>query len=221
MARHRADVSVAPSALSRIVPRNMPKLRDETYAARRRHILDSARACFARKGFHAASMLDLQAEAGVSAGAIYVYFKGKHDIVLAIAEENTDRLATALDAALDAQDGKPLRDTLRAVVTLMDRIARGPYGGAGFDVWGEAGRDPAIGTIVKRRQAALVERFTAVARRAIDRGELPADADPGRVGAALFGACVVGYYTQRLTCGGPGPSAYVDGLLAGLGARRR
>ena len=199
----------------------MPKLRDETYAARRRHILDSARACFARKGFHATSMHDLQEEAGVSVGALYVYFTSKQEIVRAIAEESIDRLATALDGALDAQDGGSLRDTLRAVVTLMDRIARGPYGSAGFDVWGEAGRDPAIGAIVKRRQAALVERFTEITRRAIDRGELPADADPGRVGAALFGACVVGYYTQRLTCGGPGPSAYVDGLLTGLGARRR
>lgn len=199
----------------------MPKLRDETYAARRRHILDAARICFARKGFHAASMLDLQAEAGVSAGAIYVYFAGKHDIVLAIAEENVEELAAVLDKALETQDGDSLRDTLCVVVRRMDRIARGPYGAAAFDVWGEAGRDPAIGRIVKRRQAALVDRFTESARRAIASGELPADADPKKVGAALFGACVVGYYTQRLTFGGPGPEAYVDGLLAGLRTRRR
>ena len=198
----------------------MPKLRDETYAARRRHILDAARACFARKGFHAASMLDLQAEAGVSAGAIYVYFKGKHDIVLAIAEENIERLSAVLDAALEAEDGDTLGDTLRAVVRQMDRIARGPYGGAGFDIWAEAGRDKAIGRIVRQRQKALVERFTEVARRAIASGELPAKASPDEVGAALFGACVLGYYTQRLTLGGPGPEAYVDGLLVGLSARR-
>ncbi len=165
----------------------MPKLRDETYAARRRHILDSARACFARKGFHATSMHDLQEEAGVSVGALYVYFTSKQEIVRAIAEESIDRLATALDGALDAQDGGSLRDTLRAVVTLMDRIARGPYGSAGFDVWGEAGRDPAIGAIVKRRQAALVERFTAVARRAIDRGGCPRTPTRGGSGRRCSG----------------------------------
>lgn len=198
----------------------MPKLRDETYAARRRHILDAARTCFARRGFHAASMLDLQAEAGVSAGAIYVYFAGKREIVQAIAEENIELLAAALDRVLDAQDGAGLRDTLIAAVGQVDRVSRGPYGGVGFDVWGEAGRDPAVARLVKRRQAALVERFGAVARRAIAAGELPADADPDTVGAALFGACVVGYYTQRLTYGGPGPSAYVDGLLTGLAPRR-
>ena len=198
----------------------MPKLRDETYAARRRHILDAARACFARRGFHAASMLDLQAEAGVSAGAIYVYFKGKHDIVLAIAEENIEQLSAVLDAALEVQDGDTLRDILCAVVRQMDRIARGPYGAAGFDIWAEAGRDKAIGRTVRKRQRALVDRFAALARRGITRGELPAKANPDEVGAALFGACVLGYYTQRLTLGGPGPEAYVDGLLAGLGARR-
>lgn len=198
----------------------MPKLRDETYAARRRHILDSARACFARKGFHAASMLDLQAEAGVSAGAIYVYFTGKQEIVLAIAEENIDQLKAALDEALALQDGDGLREAALRAVRSVDRAARGPYGGVAFDVWGEAVRDTAIGRIVRRRQSALVARFQALARHAIARGELPATADPDAVGAALFGACVVGYYTQRLTLGGPGPEAYVDGLLAGLGARR-
>lgn len=198
----------------------MPKLRDETYAARRRHILDAARACFARRGFHAASMLDLQAEAGVSAGAIYVYFKGKDDIVLAIAEENIERLSAVLDAALEAQDGETLRDALVRTVAVVDRVTRGPYGGAGFDVWAEAGRSKAIGRIVRQRQKALVDRFAALARHGIDRGELPAKADPDKVGAALFGACVVGYYTQRLTVGGPGPEAYVEGLLAGLGTRR-
>jgi AcrR family transcriptional regulator len=198
----------------------VPKLRDETYAARRRHILDAARACFARRGFHAASMLDLQAEAGVSAGAIYVYFKGKHDIVLAIAEENIEQLTAVLDAALEVRDGDTLRDTLVRAVAVVDRVTRGPYGGAGFDVWAEAGRDKAIGRIVRQRQKAIVERFAVLARRAIAAGELPTKANPDEVGAALFGACVLGYYTQRLTLGGPGPEAYVDALLAGLGARR-
>lgn len=184
----------------------MPKLRDETYAARRRHILDSARACVARKGFHAASMLDLQAEAGVSAGAIYVYFTGKQEIVLTIAEETIDQLTAVIDEALALQDGDGLREAALRAVRSVERASRGPYGGAAFDVWGEAVRDKAIGRIVGRRQTALVARFQALARHA--------------VGSALFGACVAGYHAQRLTLGGPGPEAYVDGLLAGLGARR-
>lgn len=198
----------------------MPKLRDETYAARRRHILDSARACVARKGFHAASMLDLQAEAGVSAGAIYVYFTGKQEIVLTIAEETIDQLTAVIDEALALQDGDGLREAALRAVRSVERASRGPYGGAAFDVWGEAVRDKAIGRIVRQRQTALVARFQALARHAVDRGELPATADPDAVGSALFGACVAGYHAQRLTLGGPGPEAYVDGLLAGLGARR-
>jgi AcrR family transcriptional regulator len=199
----------------------MPKLREETYAARRAHILDAARACFSRKGFHAASMLDLQAEAGVSAGAIYVYFPSKRDIIMAIAEENLDLLDRALDEVLVQHDGHPLRDALLAVTGVIDRASRGPSRGIAFDVWGETARDRAIGRLVTPRLRDIRDRFADAARRAIDAGELPRSADPDAIGAALFGACVPGYYTLRMTIDGTTPEAYVDGLLAALGARGR
>lgn len=199
----------------------MPKLRDETYAARRAHILDAARACFSRKGFHAASMLDLQAEAGVSAGALYVYFPSKREIVLAIAEENLDLLDRALDEALAGAGEAPLREALLAVLRVVERVSRGPSRGIAFDVWGEATRDRALGRMANARLGAVRDRFADAARRAVDAGELPAAADPGQVGAALFGACVPGYYTLRMTVDGTAPEAYVDGLLAGVGARPR
>lgn len=197
----------------------MPKLRDETYAARRAHILDAARACFSRKGFHAASMLDLQAEAGVSAGAIYVYFPSKREIIAAIAEENLDLLDRALDEALSNADGAPLHEALLAVVRVINRVTAGPSRGIAFDVWGEATRDREMGRMVDTRFGGARDRFREAAARAIAAGELPATADPDQVGTALFGACVPGYYTLRMTVDGTAPEAYVDGLLAGLGAR--
>ena len=54
----------------------MPKVSDAHRAARRRQILDAARRRFVRNGFHATSMQDIFAEAGLSAGAVYRYFPG-------------------------------------------------------------------------------------------------------------------------------------------------
>ena len=59
--------------------RAMPRVSDEHLAARRQQILDAARACFLRNGFHATSMQDVIGEAGLSVGAVYRYFKSKNE----------------------------------------------------------------------------------------------------------------------------------------------
>ncbi len=54
---------------------------------RRRQILAAARICFARAGFHGASMGQICAEAQMSPGALYRYFPSKDAIIEAIADE--------------------------------------------------------------------------------------------------------------------------------------
>jgi AcrR family transcriptional regulator len=196
----------------------MPRLREETYAARRQHILDAARACFSRRGFHAASMMDLQEEAGVSAGAIYVYFPGKADIVNAITEQNLAQTEDALRTILQADPAPNLHDALLQVVELVDRIAKGPTAGIAFDVWGEAARDPQVGKVVKQRFAAIRGLFADLAARAVKTGDLPKRTDTKAAGAALFAQVVLGYYTLRLTSGDVRPKPYVAGIVSMLRA---
>lgn len=74
----------------------MPKLSDAAMAARRREILDAARRCFARKGFHATTISDVCREAGVSAGGLYTHFPNKHAIVAALGSDLTQE-SGALD----------------------------------------------------------------------------------------------------------------------------
>ena len=64
--------------------------------SRHRQIMDAAITCFARHGFSQATMLNIKAESGLSAGAIYRYFRSKEDIVAAIAAENHAAEAAAL-----------------------------------------------------------------------------------------------------------------------------
>lgn len=54
--------------------------------AKRRQILDGARAVFLAQGFDAASMGEIAREAGVSKGTLYVYFKNKEELFEAIVE---------------------------------------------------------------------------------------------------------------------------------------
>ncbi len=97
----------------------MPKLKPGTQQARREHILDQAELCFARAGFHRTTMQDICKEAGVSPGALYVYFPSKEALIAGIAERNRDKLADQLKHVSEAPDLMTAFDALAATTSSM------------------------------------------------------------------------------------------------------
>src|SRR5215208_5564294 len=65
-------------------------------AATRRRLLDAAIAVVADRGFHAASVDAIAAEAGYSVGAIYSNFGGKDDLFLAVFDEHASWFESVL-----------------------------------------------------------------------------------------------------------------------------
>jgi AcrR family transcriptional regulator len=65
----------------------MPRLTQERRSARQQQIVDAARQCFLRQGFHATSMADVLGAAQLSAGAVYNYFASKEDLIAAISQQ--------------------------------------------------------------------------------------------------------------------------------------
>ncbi|MDI9222413.1 TetR/AcrR family transcriptional regulator [Pantoea sp. EA-12] len=60
----------------------LSKSENETLIQQRQQlIIDAAKICFSRSGFHGASMADISRESGLGAGQIYRYFKSKELIV--------------------------------------------------------------------------------------------------------------------------------------------
>jgi AcrR family transcriptional regulator len=57
--------------------------REQLRQERRKEILDAALAVFAEKGYHAANVSDVAAQAGVSQGTIYWYFESKDELLTA------------------------------------------------------------------------------------------------------------------------------------------
>src|SRR4051812_20026284 len=78
-------------------------------------ILTAAMTCFARSGFHKASMQDICAEAGMSAGNLYRYFRSKEAIIGAIAEAERVRNAAIFEQLLRADD--PVRGLVELAST--------------------------------------------------------------------------------------------------------
>ncbi|MFM7200200.1 MAG: TetR/AcrR family transcriptional regulator [Myxococcota bacterium] len=67
---------------------------------KRESILDAAIRVFARQGFHQSRVADIAREAGVADGTIYIYFKHKEDILIAIFEEKMALVLQKLRAEL-------------------------------------------------------------------------------------------------------------------------
>ncbi len=70
----------------------MPKVSEEHKQQRRRQVLDGARRCFAQHGYEGATVARLEAEVGLSRGAIFNYFPNKEALFAEIALEWSNRL---------------------------------------------------------------------------------------------------------------------------------
>ena len=60
-----------------------PSRHEQVREERRQQILEAALKVFSQKGFHAANVSDVAAQAGVSQGTIYWYFDSKDDLFMA------------------------------------------------------------------------------------------------------------------------------------------
>jgi AcrR family transcriptional regulator len=186
----------------------MPRVSDQYLAARRQQILDAARVCFTRNGFHATSMHDVIAEAGLSVGAVYRYFKSKDELVTAIASQITDEVADQIRAM-------PTVPLEQAVDRVLDDFEPrlGPNGvfRLALQVWAESLRNPTLADLIRQVYGTLRDRFVDLARRAQDAGHLSPKADPEAVGAVLFGM-VLGYMLQRTLTGRPDRDTFHAGV---------
>src|ERR687890_47527 len=70
----------------------MPKVSEEQLSARRGAILEGARRAFARHGYEGATVKVLEAETGLSRGAIFHHFRDKEALFLALAEQDAQRM---------------------------------------------------------------------------------------------------------------------------------
>src|SRR5207344_390202 len=124
---------------------------DPPPGAKRDAILRAAIDVFAERGFFNAQVADVARAAGVAAGTVYLYFKGKDDLLVSIFERSMrDGLADGRAAVTDLQD--PRERLLRLARAHLARLGRD--------------RNLAIVFQVELRQSTkFMERFSATLLR--------------------------------------------------------
>jgi AcrR family transcriptional regulator len=181
-------------------------------SAKIRHILDSARICFARDGFHRAGTADICREAGISPANLYQYFSSKDDIIVAIAEEyRSDDLA--LLAEIDRRGPLPA-----AITTGFDELAAEIesdqlYPRLRLEILAEATRNPRVRAVVSAAERDVQTELTRMIAAAQAKGELARTLAADDL-ASLILALYDGVFARHVALGVAMP-------LAGMGAMLR
>lgn len=111
---------------------------------RRDLILTAAERAFARHGFHGANMQHVAAEAQMSAGNLYRYFRSKDAIVSGLTARDRAGIASDFQHLAQAPDlleafGRMLRKHLCEEPVWRSRLA--------LEIWAEAARNPHIAAL--------------------------------------------------------------------------
>jgi AcrR family transcriptional regulator len=199
----------------------MTRVKQEHLDARRKQILDAARRCFVRNGFHATSMQDIFAESGMSAGGIYRYFKSKDDLVEAIADGSLSFIAETCEELLAIPELPPLDDAVCQLLDRMLQLNREQFVmPIALQVWGEALRTPRLAGLV----AAMVDRIQRLLVRLVERyqavGLIDPQARPDYV-ARTLSLVLAGFVAQHAVLGDVDVPMVRSGLHALLVGDRR
>lgn len=174
-----------------MLPAGQPKFKRRK-ADRPDEIVAAALEVFAEKGFAAARLEDIAARAGVSKGAIYLYFATKEDIFRAVVEQGVAPNLEILRAGLSSPT-EDFADLLRSLVKgLAEVISATSVGGIVKMVIGESRNFPELAQAWHDRlvQPALSSMTNAIAA-AQARGELRAG-DPRQYAISLISPMLLG-----------------------------
>ena len=117
------------------------------------------------------TMDDVATAAGVGRASVFRRYGSKRDMLL-------ETLGGIMNTHVAIPDTGSLEGDLRVVVA--DTLALWHVPGVSRmakQVYGEAGRDPAVAEIIRTSMRTRMERSWVVYERAIERGELPPNAD--------------------------------------------
>lgn len=150
---------------------------------RRTEILDAAECCFARSGFHQASMQEICAEAGMSPGNLYRYFPSKEALIAGISERNR---ADAVASFALVDQAPTFFEGLAGLARhhLVDRTDTEV--GLCAEIMAESRRNPEIARLYHDIENDIKNRIADMLRRAVERGEIRADLDIAAAASVLM-----------------------------------
>jgi AcrR family transcriptional regulator len=149
---------------------------------KRQEILAAAERCFARSGFHGATIGQICDEASISPGHLYYYFTSKEAIIGAITSAGLEYVKARF--AEVTEDEHPIRSLVAEFERLkaLNRTKSGVL----LDVLAEAARNPQISKILQDTSEEMSQLLAQFLRRGQAHGQIDPDLDAGIASALLI-----------------------------------
>jgi AcrR family transcriptional regulator len=147
--------------------------RPDVSEERKNQILEAALAVFARLGFHASRMDDIAAEAGLSKGALYLYYKSKDAIIAALLKYFFTQEFKHLQKFVEADRQEPIAEQLlqltRQFGSAMQWMTR--LMPISFEFYALAGRDREVRQFLQEYFKTYRSGLALLIQRGVERGE--------------------------------------------------
>jgi AcrR family transcriptional regulator len=149
---------------------------------KRAEILAAAERCFARSGFHGATIAQICDEAGISPGHLYHYFTSKETIIGAITSAGLGYVRARFAEITEDQD------PIRALVSEFERLKalNRTKSGVLLDVLAEATRNPEVCRILQDTSEDMRRLLAGFLRRGQAHGQIDPDLDADMASALLI-----------------------------------
>jgi AcrR family transcriptional regulator len=160
----------------------MPKVTSVYKAELKEKIIQAAIESFSQTGFDRTKMEDIAKRLGLSKGTIYLYFKSKEDLFLAICEHNIQR-SDREDAGLFvrkenvASDAEQIYDNIRRREQGNDRVM--------LEMVAESARNPKLRKSMYELHARIQDHVMKQVRNRIEEGFIKKDVDATSLAIAL------------------------------------
>lgn len=145
----------------------MPKVTDEHRQEMRLRIQNAALACFIRKGFTGASMSDIIKEAGLSAGAVYIYYSSKAELTIDVGRRIMEQRVGVLGDFAATEEVPPPHVVFPQLLGSI--VDDNPFAPLVLQVWGEASHDSDFTELARQIFGDLSGHFEAYLRTYFER----------------------------------------------------
>lgn len=194
----------------------MPKISEEQRAARRLQIVEAAWTCFDRTGIHGTSMSDIIHASGLSAGAVYLYFTSKEEIILAAVIMSLGALARQAAPLLEAETVLPPTELIAELIRTIDsHTRRGKYNLRTIAIhgWSESQSNERVKAAIALAYKGFRGRLVQVAHRWQAAGLLQLATSPEAIAKSMV-SLLLGYLVQSAILGDVTANEIADGLTA-------
>ena len=160
----------------------------------RTRILESSVKLFSTRGFNAASVDDICAEAGISKGAFYHHFESKQALFLAL----LDGWLKIIDTAIEASKDKTAPETFMQMTEAFPYIfeTAGDHLPMFMEFWLQASRDEKIWRASIAPYRRYHKYFTSLIKKGVEEGSF-VNVDP-QIASRLIISAAMGLLLQSL-----------------------